>query len=194
MSLRATAVLAVCALAAALPGAARAAHAARGASTGGTAYDAHPHKRAVRAQAPGGTPTAPATATLGEDGLATAPAGAPAAVVAVIAAANRIATLPYRYGGGHGSFDDTAYDCSGSVSFALHGADLLDATLDSTGLARWGRRGQGTWITVYGSKTHAYMVVAGLRFDTSGRSDGGSRWQATPRSSRGFHARHPAGL
>jgi hypothetical protein len=131
---------------------------------------------------------------VGPDGLAVAPAGAPAQVVSLIAAGNQIASLPYRYGGGHKSFDDTAYDCSGSVSFALHGAGLLDWTLDSTGLATWGERGPGTWITVYANKTHAYLVVAGLRFDTSGRPKDGSRWQTAPRSARGFHARHPLGL
>jgi P pilus assembly chaperone PapD len=102
--------------------------------------------------------------------------------------------MPYRYGGGHGSFEDTAYDCSGSVSFALHGAQLLDATLDSTGLTRWGRSGAGRWISVYANKTHTYMIVAGLRFDTSGQKAAGTRWQAAPRSSRGFKVRHPAGL
>ena len=110
-----------------------------------------------------------------------------------MAAGNVIATLPYRYGGGHRSFQDTAYDCSGSVSYALHGAGLLDATLDSTGLARWGEAGPGAWITVYANATHTYLVVAGLRFDTSG-ARGRSRWQAAPRSARGFRVRHPAGL
>jgi hypothetical protein len=142
--------------------------------------------------APAAAPVPPAT--VGADGLAVAPAGAPAQVVALIAAGNQIATTPYRYGGGHGSFDDTAYDCSGSVSYALHGAGLVDATLDSTGLSRWGRAGAGRWVTVYANKTHTYLVVAGLRFDTSGQKAAGTRWQSAPRSNRGFKVRHPNGL
>jgi cell wall-associated NlpC family hydrolase len=188
MSRRTTVVLAISALLAALPASARAA------ATGGMAYGAPASSNTVKAQSSQGTSPPAVTASLGADGLAIPPAGAPAVVVAVIAAANRIATLPYRYGGGHGSFDDTAYDCSGSVSYALHGAQLLDLTLDSTGLAHWGERGAGTWITIYGSKAHAYMVVAGLRFDTSGRAKGGTRWQAARRSARGFSVRHPAAL
>jgi hypothetical protein len=115
-------------------------------------------------------------------------------VTQLIAAGNAIAALPYRYGGGHKDFADTAYDCSGSVSFALHGAGLLDATLDSTGLSRWGDAGPGAWITVYANKTHTYLIVAGLRFDTSGQKLAGTRWQAAVRSARGFRVRHPAGL
>jgi P pilus assembly chaperone PapD len=102
--------------------------------------------------------------------------------------------LPYKYGGGHKSFDDYAYDCSGSVSFALHGAGLLDETLDSTGLTRWGQTGPGAWITIYANKTHTYLTVAGLRFDTSGQKKANTRWQAAPRSSKSFKIRHPAGL
>jgi hypothetical protein len=172
-------------------------------STGGTSY-ASPHGgTAAQAQASPGTPAPtaaapPATpgppATVEPDGQATAPAGAPPQVAALIAAGNAIASLPYRYGGGHTSFDDTAYDCSGSVSYALHGAGLLDWTLDSTGLGRWGVPGPGAWISVYANKSHAYLVVAGLRFDTSGRAKGGSRWQAAARSARGFRVRHPLGL
>jgi hypothetical protein len=143
---------------------------------------------------PGPTPPPPAYATLGPDFLATAPAVAPAALVALIAAANHIATLPYRYGGGHGSFDDTAYDCSGSVSYALHGAGLLDRTLDSTDLESYGEPGPGTWVTIYANATHTYMMVAGLRFDTSGQRLTGSRWQSAARSNAGFVVRHPAGL
>jgi hypothetical protein len=164
-------------------------------ATGGTTYRA-PHSGSA-AQAPQTTPAPapPATpATVGPGGLAVAPAGAPPAVAALIAAGNAIASLPYRYGGGHRSFTDTAYDCSGSVSFALHGAGLLDWTLDSTGLGRWGEAGPGTWVTVYANKAHTYLVVAGLRFDTSGRAKGGSRWQAAARSAAGFRVRHPTGL
>ncbi len=141
-------------------------------------------------------PTAPLpTATLAGDGTAIAPAGAPVEVVEVIAAANAIATLPYRYGGGHRrGFEDTAYDCSGSVSFALNGAGLIESPLASTGLKSWGEPGEGRWITVYANKGHAFMVVAGLRFDTSGQKASGSRWQEMDRSTRRFVARHPAGL
>jgi peptidoglycan hydrolase-like protein with peptidoglycan-binding domain len=138
--------------------------------------------------------TATETATIDAAGLADAPAGAPPAVTAAIAAGNAIATLPYRYGGGHRSFTDSAYDCSGSVSYALRGAGLIDAPLPSGDLATWGAPGAGAWMTVYANAGHAFMVVAGLRFDTSGRSRGGSRWQAAPRSTAGFTARHPAGL
>ncbi len=142
-------------------------------------------------------PSSPATATIGVDGLAVAPLGAPAAVVSLIAAANAIATTPYVYGGGHKSFDDTAYDCSGSVSYALHGAGLLDYTMDSTMLESWGQPGIGQWVTVYANADHTFIVVAGIRFDTSGQKQaGGTRWQPlTTRSSyTGFVVRHPAGL
>jgi cell wall-associated NlpC family hydrolase len=178
---------------------------AQASTTGGTSYPTSSPRGATAAQAPTATSTAPASttvpattvtpaATVGTDGLAVAPAGAPAQVIALIAAANAIASLPYKYGGGHKSFEDRAYDCSGSVSFALHGAGLLDATLDSTGLARWGEAGPGAWITIYANKTHTYLIVAGLRFDTSGQKQAGTRWQAAPRSSKNFKVRHPAGL
>jgi hypothetical protein len=112
----------------------------------------------------------------------------------VIAAGNRIATKPYRYGGGHGRWRDRGYDCSGSVSYALHGGGLLDSPLDSTGLMRWGERGRGEWITSYANRAHAYMVVAGRRFDTSARRLTGSRWSDVMRSPRGYRKRHPPGL
>jgi hypothetical protein len=119
--------------------------------------------------------------------------GLPAVVRRVIAAGNRIARLPYKYGGGHASFDDSGYDCSGSVSYALHGGGLLSSPLDSTGLMSWGRPGRGRRITVYANAGHAYMVVDGRRFDTSGRRISGSRWTRIQRSSAGFTVRHPAG-
>ena len=133
-------------------------------------------------------------AKLGSDGLAIAPESAPDAVKQVIAAGNRIAKKPYIYGGGHGRWNDKGYDCSGSVSYALHGADLLDAPLPSGPMMSWGKAGSGDWITIYAHGGHAYMVVAGLRFDTSGRGKSGSRWQSDSRSSSGFTARHPKGL
>jgi Putative peptidoglycan binding domain len=113
---------------------------------------------------------------------------------AVIRAANRIASHPYKYGGGHGSFRDSGYDCSGSVSYALHGGELLDRPAPSSGFFGWGEAGEGQWITIYTKASHMFMVVAGLRFDTSGRSRRGTRWQADMRSTSGYRARHPAGL
>ena len=127
-------------------------------------------------------------------GLALAPANAPARVKAIIAAGNRIATKPYRYGGGHGRWIDSGYDCSGSVSFALRGARLLSSPLASGGFISWGKRGRGTWVTIRANGGHMYMVVAGLRFDTSAHKRGGSRWTAQMRSARGYVGRHPAGL
>jgi len=124
---------------------------------------------------------------------ASAPASAPQAVQEVVSAANAIATTPYIWGGGHGSFESSGYDCSGSVSYALHGAGLLESPLDSTGLSTWGEPGPGRWITVYANAGHAWMVVAGISFDTSGGA--GPRWHDPWASSpEGFIARHPAGL
>jgi hypothetical protein len=139
------------------------------------------------------------SAGLSASGLATIPPAAPARVAAIISAANSVARKPYVYGGGHGrladeTFVDTAYDCSGSVSFALAAAGLLDSPMDSSTLARFGRPGRGRWVTIYANAGHAFMTVAGLRFDTSGRDAGGSRWQARSRTVAGFTVRHPAGL
>jgi peptidoglycan hydrolase-like protein with peptidoglycan-binding domain len=138
---------------------------------------------------------APVTAALSLDGrTAVAPAGAPPAVQAAIAAANRITSTPYRYGGGHRSFEDDAYDCSGAVSYALHGAGLLDTPEDSSQLMGYGDPGPGTWITVYARGSHAYVVIAGLRFDTSGSGEKGPRWRPAARSGHGYEVRHPDGL
>jgi hypothetical protein len=135
-------------------------------------------------------------------GRAIAPVGAPPAVVGAIEAANRIATRPYRYGGGHARFEDSGYDCSGAVSYVLRGAGVLRSPLDSSGFMRWGVPGRGRWITVYTNPGHAYIVVAGLRFDTGGRDragpgtapGSGPRWRRTARSSSGYVARHAARL
>jgi peptidoglycan hydrolase CwlO-like protein len=127
-------------------------------------------------------------------GMVQPPPGAPAAVAQVIAAGNAIATLPYVWGGGHGSFHASGYDCSGSVSYALAAAGLLSSPLDSTGFESWGEPGPGKWITVYANAGHAFMVVAGWRFDTVALSEGGTRWSQTMTSTAGFVARHPAGL
>jgi cell wall-associated NlpC family hydrolase len=138
----------------------------------------------------------PATeeAYIDESGLAVAPASAPPEVHAIIAAGNEIATKPYKYGGGHGKWNDTGYDCSGSMSYALHGAGLLDTALDSTGFMSWGERGRGEWVTTYAHGGHSYMVVAGLRFDTSARKATGNRWSDQMRSPSGYTIRHPEGL
>ena len=115
-------------------------------------------------------------------------------VARVIRAANRIQSKPYKYGGGHGRWNDSGYDCSGSVSYALHGGGLLSSALTSSGFMRWGAPGKGRRITIYASPSHVYMVIDGRRFDTTGRSETGSRWQASDRSSAGYVVRHPAGL
>jgi peptidoglycan hydrolase-like protein with peptidoglycan-binding domain len=134
-------------------------------------------------------------ATLGPDGLATAPELAPPQIQAVIAAGNKIAKTPYIYGGGHGKWEDDGYDCSGSVSYALHGAGMLDASMPSGGFMNWGDAGPGQWITIYANGGHMYMVVAGLRFDTSGARSSGTRWQAaSERNGKGYSVRHPPGF
>lgn len=129
------------------------------------------------------------------NGTAVAPVDAPAVVAAVIQAGNQIARTPYKWGGGHGAWADTGYDCSGSVSFALAGAGLLTAPLVSTQFERWGAPGPGRWITIYSNSVHAWMTVAGLRFDTGGLTGpSGTRWQPSMRSTAGFVETHPPGL
>lgn len=133
-------------------------------------------------------------AKLSSSGLAIAPEGAPDAVKQIIAAGNKIATKPYLWGGGHGRWEDSGYDCSGSVSYALRGANLMKSPLASYGFFGWGESGKGRWVTIYTNSGHMYMVVAGLRFDTSGRGETGSRWQTASRDPGPFTVRHPAGL
>lgn len=133
-------------------------------------------------------------ATVGSDGLALAPANAPDQVKQIIAAGNEIAKKPYHYGGGHGKWQDSGYDCSGSVSYALHGAGLLDEAMPSGSFTSWGEKGPGQWVTIYAKGSHMYMVVAGLRYDTSGRQQDGTRWHADMRSSAGYTVVHPPGL
>jgi cell wall-associated NlpC family hydrolase len=128
------------------------------------------------------------------DGTAVAPENAPEVVKRVILAANSIAKFPYKWGGGHGAWRDNGYDCSGSVSFALAGAGLLDRPLTSGLFADWGAPGPGEWITIYANSGHVFMTVAGLRFDTSGRGRAGTRWQDAPRPTGGFAVVHPPGL
>lgn len=148
--------------------------------------------------APAETTSSPAPLTPGEsaqfisESQASVPSAAPPAVAAAIEAANSIATTPYIWGGGHGSFESSGYDCSGSVSFALHGGGFLESPLDSTGLETWGAPGAGHWITVYANSGHAWMIIAGLAFDTVGGP--GPRWHSSPVDSpEGFIVRHPPG-
>lgn len=142
------------------------------------------------------TPTAPgARAKLLKNGMAVAPAGAPANVVNAIASGNAIRKMPYRYGGGHASFFDSGYDCSGAVSYVLNGAGVLTAPLPSGSFMAWGEAGRGSWITVFANKGHMYAVVAGLRYDTSAvgeslRRGSGPRWRAAKRSPKGYAIRH----
>jgi hypothetical protein len=167
------------------------------AGTGGAAF---PPAQPAHIVVPG------AVAQLLPDGTAAAPADAPIQVQDAIFAANRIQHKPYVYGGGHQRFRSRGYDCSGTVSYALHGAGLLKSPLDSSSFMSWGARGRGQWITVFTNPGHAYAVIAGLRLDTSrygvvaSRSvapsalESGPRWRPTPRPSRGFRARHPIGF
>lgn len=134
-------------------------------------------------------------ARLSRDGrTAIAPPGAPERVKRAIHYANKLTRKRYRYGGGHASFRDSGYDCSGAVSYALRGAKTLRRPMDSSGLMSWGSSGRGKWITVYTKPSHAYVVIAGLRFDTSGRGEEGPRWRREARSSSGYRVRHWRGL
>ena len=128
------------------------------------------------------------------NGQAVAPRSAPPRVKKAIAAANRIDHKPYRYGGGHGSFNDSAYDCSGAVSYVLHAAGLLKSPMPSGSFMNWKRPGYGKWITVFAHGGHAYAVIAGLRWDTSMTPGDGPGWSAQMRSPAGFSIRHPGGL
>jgi peptidoglycan hydrolase-like protein with peptidoglycan-binding domain len=133
-------------------------------------------------------------AKLMPDGTAVAPEAAPAAVKRVIAAGNKIAFKPYIYGGGHNlTFSGPGYDCSGSVSFALHGGGLLKEPMPSGSFASYGATGPGKWISLYFNGGHMYAVIAGLRYDTSGASQDGSRWHKALRDNVGFSVVHPFG-
>jgi cell wall-associated NlpC family hydrolase len=141
-------------------------------------------------------PTAPAGKAMLVNGRAIPPANAPAAVKKVIYAANKIRNKPYVYGGGHARWWDSGYDCSGAVSFALHGGELISTPMPSGSLAHWGSAGVGRWITVYANGGHAYAVIAGLRWDTAGDTHGtGPRWHKSLRAAASgpFVSRHPAG-
>jgi hypothetical protein len=143
-------------------------------------------------------PTVPGNAARLRGAVASAPANAPLSVKRAIWAANQLRTKPYRYGGGHRSFSDTGYDCSGTVSYALAAAGLVSAPLSSGDLRAYGTRGPGKWITVYARSGHTFAVIAGLRLDTTSPHNPSRRWaprwQSVPRLPFGFEARHPFGL
>jgi cell wall-associated NlpC family hydrolase len=160
---------------------------------------------AARARAQQQPDTAPSTTSapvvakggsvsLHSDGLASASSDAPQAIKNAVAAGNRIAKTPYLWGGGHGSFESSGYDCSGSVSYVLHAAGVLSAPMASGPLMSWGDGGPGKYITVYANAGHAFMNVGGVWFDTSGRGATGSRWQVGSKGTGGFAVRHPSGL
>jgi hypothetical protein len=172
-------------------------------------YAPHPIPRASQAEqdeesspAPevrtsGSGPTVAGNRALLRNGVAYAPSNAPERVKSAIWAVNTIRTKPYHWGGGHGSFSDSGYDCSGTVSFALHHAGALNQPLPSSDLTRFGERGRGRWITVYARHGHTFATIAGLRLDTTDfryGSDVGPRWHNDGRDTWGFEARHPAGL
>ncbi len=155
---------------------------------------------AVESAFPATGPVVPGTRALLRGGVAHAPAQAPAEVKRAIWAANQLRNKPYRFGGGHRSFRDSGYDCSGTVSYALGAAGLLKSPTTSSGFKNYGKRGQGKWITVYARNGHTFALIAGLRLDTTPYNTmkrdrhWAPRWQATPRTPRGFEARHPVGL
>lgn len=151
--------------------------------SGGTAYGA-----------PIFQPTVPGLVAVLKDGVAYAPEGAPPQVKTAIWAANDIQGKPYVYGGGHGAFKSSGYDCSGTVSYALHGGGLLRRPLDSRRFMRWGEAGPGAWISVYANRGHAFAIIAGLRLDTSGTGGKGPRWRPEPRPLSGYRVRHPLGF
>jgi cell wall-associated NlpC family hydrolase len=168
-----------------------------------------PAPAAVTETVTGGVPVSPATTGKPEllvpgsmaryvDGLAAAPMSAPGAVQQIIWAGNELIGLPYIYGGGHASFISPGYDCSGTVSYALHGANLLAAPEDSSEFEVWGAAGIGKWVSIFSNAGHAYMTVAGLRLDTSPADDPsneqGPRWRPLRQNNAGFKVTHPVGL
>jgi NlpC/P60 family len=147
---------------------------------------------------PSAGPTTPGNEARLRGNVALAPVNAPLSVKRAIWAANQLRTKPYRYGGGHRSFHDSGYDCSGTISYALAAAGLVSVPLSSKELRAYGNRGRGKWITVYARNGHAFAVIAGLRLDTTSLHNRSRvwapRWQAAPRMPFGFEARHPFGL
>lgn len=129
-----------------------------------------------------------------KNGIAYAPRSAPAAVKRALAAGNRLQSKPYKWGGGHANFDDSGYDCSGSVSYVLREAGLMDGCGTSRGFFDYGKKGEGKWITLYIRNGHVFMTVAGLRLDTGGPgNESGPRWKTATRQGVGHVVRHPAG-
>jgi hypothetical protein len=178
------------------------AHAATASSSGGSSSTTQSSGVRTGGVSPDDPEFQPAAKAKIVNGMAIPPASAPPEVVKAIDAANAIAGKPYKWGGGHGSFEDSGYDCSGSVSYVLNGAGLLGTTpLDSGSFMRWGLKGKGKWFTVYTNPGHAFMMIAGLRFDTGMRDNtvrgihpgSGPRW-GKKRSTSGFTARHPNGF
>ena len=165
------------------------------APTGGASFQDEPTPAPTPAPGAVAQPIVPGElAVLLPDGTAAAPAAAPPQVQQAIWAVNTIQGRPYRYGGGHASFLDRGYDCSGTVSFALNAAGLLKRARDSSGFMHYGASRTGRWITIYAHPGHAYMVIAGLRLDTSSAGAGGGkgpRWRATGRPTAGYTVRHP---
>lgn len=186
-----TTVVAVPASAFAADGDAHQAQSRETAATGGAEFGT---------AAPDAYPVVPGrVAQILEDGRAAAPAEAPDAIKRIIWKGNAIIGMPYRYGGGHArGFEDTGYDCSGTVSYALSGAGLLESPLDSRSFFTWGRKGRGQWLTIYTASGHMYMTVAGIRLDTSAAGDPrggkGPRWRVLRKSNRGYKTRRAAGL
>jgi hypothetical protein len=131
-------------------------------------------------------------------GGAAAPKKAPVAIKRAIWAANQLCTKPYRYGGGHKSFEDAGYDCSGTVSYVLGAAGLISSPMSSSEFRRFGKHGRGKWMTIYARDGHTFAIIAGLRFDTTPWDNSSDRWaprwQVADRKPRGFEARHPVGL
>ncbi len=154
-----------------------------------------PQQQQVESSGP--QPTVSGSRAVLRRGVAYAPSSAPASVKRAIWAVNAIRRKPYKWGGGHGSFSDSGYDCSGSVSFALHHAGVLNSPLPSSDFLRYGERGRGRWVTIYARHGHTFAVIAGLRLDTTDfyrGGDVGPRWYADGRDTWGFSARHPVGL
>jgi hypothetical protein len=140
-------------------------------------------------------PTVPGSRAVLKGRIAYAPANAPECVKRAIWATNHLTNRPYVWGGGHGTFYDRGYDCSGTISFFLHHGGLLEAPTPSKQFLCYGERGRGKWVTVYARSGHVFAEVAGLRLDTTGfRAEEGPRWRQDQRDPRGFVARHPAGL
>ena len=160
-------------------------------------YEEEPERTVPTTQTQYGDPSVAGTRAILRNGIAYAPSRAPANVKSAIWAVNTLRRKPYVWGGGHGSFNDYGYDCSGSVSYALHYAGLLATPIPSTDFMRYGERGRGRWITIYARHGHTFAVIAGLRLDTTDLRYGGDvgpRWYADARNTRGFEVRHPIGM